>query len=129
VRITSRAEFYNIYTKIVDYTWIGPEVSISGNLHGHINIGSLVDFAPRAIIVSGTHELGDRTRRAGKESAAHIDIGDGTWIGANCTIIAGAHIGCGSVVTASSVVVAGDYPNNVLLAGVPAIVKKSLDNV
>jgi hypothetical protein len=45
VRITSRAEFYNIYTKIVDYTWIGPEVSISGNLHGHINIGSLVDFA------------------------------------------------------------------------------------
>jgi maltose O-acetyltransferase len=125
-RIASGARFYDIYTEIGDHVWIGPEVSIASGLNGRVVLGSYVDIAPRTLIVSGTHKLGDPSRRAGQGDSADIYIGDGTWIGANCTIIAGAHIGRGSVIAAGSVVIAGEYPDNVLLAGVPAVIKKTL---
>ncbi len=41
-------------------------------------------------------------------------------------IVGGARIGPGSVVAAGSVVLAGEYPPNSFLAGVPAVVKKRL---
>lgn len=70
-----------------------------------------------------------------KHSAAEIDgfpmkdisIGDDVWIGANVIILKGTHIGNGSIVAAGSVVCSGRYPNNALLAGNPARVKKIID--
>jgi carbonic anhydrase/acetyltransferase-like protein (isoleucine patch superfamily) len=41
-------------------------------------------------------------------------------------ILAGAEIGAGSIVAAGAVVRAGTYPEDVLLAGVPATVKRVL---
>ena len=52
-------------------------------------------------------------------------IGDNVWIGANVTILPGITIGDYVVVAAGSVVTK-DVPSGVLVAGVPAIVKKRL---
>lgn len=56
-----------------------------------------------------------------------ITIGDDVWIGANVIILKGAHIGKGSVVAAGSVVCSGRYPDNALLAGNPARVRRIFD--
>ncbi len=55
-----------------------------------------------------------------------ISVGDDVWMGANSTILKGAHIGSGCVIAAHAVVAAGNYPEQSLLAGVPAKVIKSL---
>ena len=54
-----------------------------------------------------------------------IIIGDNVWIGANAVILPGVKIGNGVVVAAGSVVNC-DVPDNVMVAGVPARIKKQL---
>lgn len=54
-----------------------------------------------------------------------IVIGDNVWIGANAVILPGVKIGNGVVVAAGSVVNC-DIPDNVMVAGVPAKIKKQL---
>lgn len=56
--------------------------------------------------------------------AEDIIIGDNVWIGANTTILKGAKIGGNSVIAANSLVIKGDYPENLLIAGNPAKVIK-----
>lgn len=48
-----------------------------------------------------------------------IDIGDDVWLGGRVTVLPGAHIGNGAVVSAGSVV-AGDIPPNAVASGNPA---------
>jgi len=125
-RIATGARFYDSYITIGDEVWIGPEVSIYSNAQGRVTIGNRVDCAPGVMIVSGSHQVGSPSRRAGQDCGADIVIGDGTWIGARCVILGGAMIGAGSIIAAGAVVTLGTYPDNVLLAGVPAQVKKTL---
>lgn len=106
-------------------TFIGEEVMITG---GKIVIGSRCDLAPRVIVHAGSHEIGDSFRRAGNTYAGEIVIGDGCWIGTGAIILAGTRIGSGVLVAAGSVVQAGEYPDNCLLAGVPAQIKSRLDS-
>ena len=54
-----------------------------------------------------------------------VHIGDNCWIGAGAIILPGVTIGNGSVVAAGAVV-NKDVPDNVMVAGVPAIIKKYL---
>ena len=54
-----------------------------------------------------------------------VHIGDNCWIGAGAIILPGVSIGNGSVVAAGAVV-NKDVPDNVMVAGVPAVVKKHL---
>lgn len=56
---------------------------------------------------------------------APIHIGDDVWVGACSVILPGVSIGAGSVVAAGSVVT-HDVPAHVLVAGVPAVIKKKL---
>ena len=104
-------------------TFIGDEVMITG---GNVRIGSRCDLAPRVIVHAGSHEIGSCYRRAGNSYAGEIVIGDGTWIGTGAIILAGAKIGSGVLVAAGSVVKAGEYPDNSLLAGIPAQIKSQL---
>ena len=55
-----------------------------------------------------------------------IIIGDNVWIGANAVVLPGVKIGNGVVVAAGSVVNC-DIPDNVMVAGVPAKIKKQLN--
>lgn len=105
-----------------DDTFIGDDVLIMG---GKVVIGSNCDIAPRVLIHSGSHNIGDSARRAGLTFGGAITIGDGTWICAGAVITEGAHIGSGTVIAAGSVVIRGNYQDNVMLAGVPAkVVRK-----
>lgn len=56
---------------------------------------------------------------------APIVIEDNVWIGRGSYIAPGTHIRSGSIVGANSVV-RGSFPSQVLIAGAPAVVKRSL---
>jgi len=105
-------------------TWLGHECLLVAS--ASIKIGARCDLAPQVTLITGSHELGNSARRAGKGISLPIAIGDGCWIGARSTILGGAVIGSGSIVAAGSLVRPGEYPPDSLLAGVPAMVKKSL---
>lgn len=111
--------------EICDNTWIGPETIISAS--STITIGANCDIAPRVFIGDGTHEITpDRDRIADIELCKDIVIGDGCWLCANATISAGVTIGNKCVVAAGAVVTKTIAENKVLIAGVPAVIKKHL---
>lgn len=104
-------------------SFIGKYFSVYGN--GSVNIGNKCDLAPNVTFLTGTHEIGDSTRRAGKGANLQTIVGDGTWIGAKTTILPGITIGTGCVIAAGSVVTE-NVPDNTLVAGVPATIKRKL---
>lgn len=110
--------------KLGDHVWLGRNASIDGN--GSVEIGDWVDVGPCVSFGTGGHEIAGRGHRAGEGVIAHISIESGTWIGQNTVIVNSTSIGRG-VVVASGAVVIGDTPDDVLVAGVPAKVKKKLD--
>lgn len=62
----------------------------------------------------------------GLEKALPIVVGDNCWFGANVSVLQGVTIGSGCVIAAGSVVTE-DLPDNVVAAGVPAVVKKIIE--
>ncbi|MEJ8598866.1 acetyltransferase [Riemerella anatipestifer] len=58
--------------------------------------------------------------------SGRCQIGDGVFIGTGATILPDVKIGSGSVIAAGSVVTK-DVPDNCLVAGVPAVVKKTIN--
>lgn len=109
----------------------GSWISARGIFHTHpsapILIGDRCDIGHEVSFVTGSHLPGPALRRAGDEMALPITIGDGCWIGARCVLLGGTTIGPGTIVAAGAVVI-DDLPANVLAAGVPARVKRKLDN-
>ena len=57
---------------------------------------------------------------------APVIIGDNVWIGARSVVLPGVKIG-NNVVVAAGAVVNKDVPDNCLVAGVPAVIKKRID--
>lgn len=108
-------------------TWISPRVVIYTHVDAPVIIGRNCDIGPEVKFVTGTHEIGSVSRRAGVGIANSITVGDGCWIGASVTLLGGANIGDGVVIAAGSVV-KGTIPSNVLIAGVPARVKRILES-
>lgn len=106
--------------------WIGLNTHIYMSPGSSVYIGSFCDIAPEVVFHTGTHEFGSDLRRAGAGKSDDIHVGDGTWVGVGAVILPGARIGTGCFVAAGSVVKKGLYPNNVMLAGVPAAVVREL---
>ena len=93
---------------------------------GMITIGNDVIIGQHASFHAETH-LHASTEipiRAQGVEAQPITIEDDCWIGANVTILGGAHIGKGSIVAAGAVV-RGSFPPLAVIGGVPAKVIKS----
>lgn len=90
---------------------------------GPTTIGREVSIGTDTRFLTGTHELADARRRAGRLRHRPIIVEDGAWIGAGVTIMGGVTIGAGSVVAAGAVVVEDTKPN-ALYAGVPAVWKR-----
>ena len=82
-------------------------------------------LGPQVMLVTSTHEPGIAYRRAGEAIEKPIRIGQGTWIGARATVLAGVTIGPRCVIAAGAVV-ASDCEPDLLYAGVPARPKKKL---
>lgn len=106
-------------------TWLSPGVVIHSHLEADIVIGARCDLGPGVELIPGSHVIGTSKRRAGPGTALPIAIGDGCWIGAGSRILGGVTIGDGCVIAAGAVVTRS-LPQNVLAAGVPATVKRSL---
>lgn len=112
--------------RIQSGTWISPGLILRTHIDAPITIGSNCDIGPNVDLVTGSHCIGTSHRRAGEGTALPITIGDGCWIGAHSLILGGVRIGSGCVVAAGSVVTR-DVPDNMLVAGVPARIKRKLD--
>lgn len=128
-QISNCVKVYDRYLEVGKHTWIGPEVTFFTTCNGRVQIGSNVDIAPACKFFAGTHRLGTSARRAGTGTGGEIVIGDGCWIGGASTLLPDVRIGRGSIVAAGSVVVAGNYAPNVLLAGNPARIVKTYEAV
>ena len=91
---------YTAGTFIGDDCLIGPNVSIIGNNYRYDRLDVPI-------------------RLQEKVSPAGIRIGANVWIGAGCSILDGAEIGAGTIVTPNSVV-SQALPGNVIAQGNPA---------
>lgn len=97
--------------------WIGRDFSIEGA--GKVFIGDNCDLAPMVTCVTGTHEIGDIDRRAGKGKNSSIVIGTGSWLGTRVIVLPNKHIDKAVIVGAGSVVTK-DLSSNAIYAGNPA---------
>jgi maltose O-acetyltransferase len=126
VRFCGRSWIYGRGDLLISHnTWISPGAIIFTNESVAITIGTCCDIGPGAEFITGSHEIGGPLRRAGQGNAKAITVEDGVWIGAKCLILGGVTIGAGSIVAAGSLV-RSDVPPNTLVAGMPAVVKRSL---
>ncbi|MEO7497282.1 MAG: DapH/DapD/GlmU-related protein [Massilia sp.] len=106
-------------------TWVSPGTIFYTHVEATIEIGRNCDIGPAVEFITGGHVIGTSARRAGTGTAQSISIGEGCWIGAGARILGGVTIGHGAVVAAGAVVTR-DVAPNVLVAGVPAAVKRML---
>lgn len=106
-------------------SWLSPGCIFYTHPQAAIDIGQRCDIGPGVQFIPGGHLIGPHNRRAGEGTAQPIHIGDGCWIGAHSVILGGVRIGAGSVVAAGSIVTR-DVPDDILVAGVPAQVKREL---
>lgn len=111
---------------------VGCNVGIGSNSFlgcaGGIKIGNDTIIGNYVSFHSESHNFRDPLKviRLQGVNRQGISVGNNCWIGAKATILDGARIGENSIVAAGSVVLSGEYPDNVLIAGNPAKVKKNL---
>lgn len=88
---------------------------------GGIEIGNDVVAGQFIRFHSENHNFCDRTKLIREQGVTHegIKIGDNCWIGAGAVFIDGSEIGDGCVVGANAVITK-KFPNDVVIAGVPA---------
>lgn len=87
-----------------------------------VKIEDEVLFGPYNVIATSNHTRLEGSFRFGKSVGKQICFKKGSWIGANCTVLAGTTLGNGSVIAANSLA-KGDIPDNCVFAGNPGEVK------
>lgn len=92
-----------------------------------VKIGNNVLIGPNVQIYTATHPIDIKTRNSWLESAKPVNIGHDVWIGGGAIINPGVTIGNGAVIGSGSVVTK-DIPENVVVAGNPAKIIKTIDN-
>ena len=134
VKIRSQAKGYHagmpfpscILIDVKDaYVIIGANSRLNGvYVHAQkgIQIGeNCVIAAGVNIIDSNGHQVRSENRTIGRDAPKEIKIGNNVWIGLNAIILKGTIIGSNSVVSAGSVV-KGNFPDNSVISGNPAVV-------
>ena len=90
-----------------------------------ITIGEDVQIGPNVQLLTPTHPVDPRLRRAKWEAAEPITIGDNVWLGGGVIVLPGVTIGENTVVGAGAVVTK-DLPADVVAVGNPARVVRRL---
>lgn len=115
--------FYNpSKMEIGDYVYVAYGCWFSSGFG--VKIEDEVLFGPYNVIATSNHTKLDGSYRFGEPSGGPIHFKKGSWVGANCTILANTTIGEGTVIAANSVA-KGEIPNHVVVAGNPGIVKNN----
>ena len=91
-----------------------------------IEIGDNCMFAPNVQLYTATHPLHPVKRNSGLEYAKPIKIGDNVWLGGGVSVTPGVTLGNNVVVGAGSVVTKS-FPDNVVIAGNPARIIKTVE--
>ena len=100
--------------KVGNNTHINGDVFIDAR--GGCSIGDSVSISPRAMIITGSHDVQSTSF---SELHRPITIEDFVWIGAGATILQGVTVGRGGVVAAGAVVTRNVGPGEIV-AGCPA---------
>ena len=90
-----------------------------------VKIGNNVFFGPRVCVYTAGHPIDASIRNSLLEFGKPITIGDSVWIGGNVVINPGVNIGS-NVVIGSGSVVTKDIPDNVVAAGNPCKILRSI---
>lgn len=115
---------YGTYTKLGKGTFVNHGCYFMDG--GTIHIGENVFIGPYCGFYTASHPITYVERNQGLEKALPIVIKDNCWLGANVSVLQGVTIGSGCVIAAGSVVTK-DIPDNCIVAGVPAEIKKKID--
>lgn len=84
-----------------------------------VSIGNRVNIGPRAMLLTGTHDIGPHECRRVNNISKRVTIEDGCWIGAGAIILPGVTVRAGCVVGAGAVVTKHTDPDG-LYVGCPA---------
>ncbi len=108
--------------------WFG--VVVRGD-NGPIRIGARSNVQDNSVIHVSEHNrttIGEDVTIGHGATLEDCSIGDGALVGSNAVVLNDATVGRRSLVAAGSVVAAGaTIPDEVLVAGAPAVVKKKLE--
>lgn len=126
VTCTSHLSKYGIGFKMGDHSAIGDFAHFGAS--GGIEIGSNVIMGSYISFHSENHVFSDNTiliREQGVTSKG-IKLGNNIWVGAKATFLDGTVVGNNCVVAAGAVV-NGIFPDNVVIGGVPAKILKTIE--
>jgi acetyltransferase-like isoleucine patch superfamily enzyme len=89
--------------------------------HWSIVLGDEIQTGPYVYITDQNHSYEDPDQPVGWQppTVAAVRIGSGSWLGANVVILPGTVLGRNTTVAAGAVV-RGEFPDHVVLGGVPA---------
>lgn len=106
--------------RIGDFSALSPNVDIGAD-SGEVLLGCHVAIGPGTVIRAANHRFSqcDVPIMQQGHVPERVIIDDDVWIGANCVITPGVHIGRGAVVGAGAVVTR-DVPPFSIVGGVPA---------
>lgn len=90
---------------------------------GFIRIGANTKIGPNCQFYTPNHPIDFIERREPKETAYPITIGEDCWLGGGVIVCPGVTIGNRCIIAAGSVVTK-NVPDDSLVAGVPAVVKR-----
>ncbi len=127
VRLRANVDFGNAPSMITlgDGCYVNRRCTFYADQGSVIELGRNVWLGPEVMLWTGTHQLGPPEKRCGAGIAGPIVIGEGGWLGARVTVLAGVTVGAGCVVGAAALI-NEDMPPHSLIAGVPAKVLRSL---
>jgi serine acetyltransferase len=96
--------------------------------HWSIVIGDEIQTGPYVYITDQNHSYEDLDEPVGWQSPSEsaVEIGSGSWLGANVVVLPGTKLGRNTVVAAGAVV-RGEFPDHVVIGGVPARVLRHYD--
>jgi acetyltransferase-like isoleucine patch superfamily enzyme len=122
---TSHFSKYGKGLKIGNHSAIGQFAEFGAA--GGIEIGNDVIMGSYVSFHSENHNFNDTTRLIREQGVTSkgIIIGNNVWVGAKATFLDGCIVGNNSIVAAGAVV-NGIYPDNSIIAGIPAKVLKSI---
>ena len=124
-RINGGVVFQHSNVGVGARSWVGRRTEFVAGPSSRILIGDDCDISQDVMFVTGSHDIGPGSRRAGAGRSQDITVGAGTWVGVRSTFLAGSSVGRGCVVGAGSTVM-GTFPDNVLIVGTPARIVRQL---